>query len=128
MLTLETVIKAAKEVVSARGYDFTYGDGYSYCAYVPGTDPRHPGQQRAHPLLLTVQECGCVVGEILKSLGLLTDEIASSTDTISSLIEKGYVDATADASKFLQDIQKMQDQGSPWGVALGEAFMTINRL
>ncbi len=94
---------------------------------MPRTDPRFPAYAPA-PLPPHADECGCLVGETLAELGLLTDAIASSRLAISALADLGELDAEPDAVRFLALMQSWQDGGAPWdealGLAAGEIYLT----
>lgn len=126
VLTLEQVRNSARKIVAVRGRDFRYMTRAEYdsgnlpvCAYVPSTDERFP--YRKDLATGASRETGCLVGEILKELGALTDTVAQSTDPIDSLVRQGDVPATSEARTFLRELQSAQDRASTWGDALDTA-------
>lgn len=125
-LRYEPTLAAAQRVRDRRP-DFIYTTGSEECFYVPSTDPRFPGDVGVPDLPLPphVSECGCLVGETLTELGLMTDAIASSRIAIGALADMGELDAEPDAVRFLALLQSWQDGGAPWDEAIGLAASEI---
>jgi hypothetical protein len=126
-LRYETALAAAERVRDRRPDGFAYNgpDGDAACFYVPSTDPRFPGTYGDQPLPPAAAECGCLVGETLAELGLLTDGIAQSQLAIGALADLGELDAEPDAVRFLTLLQSWQDNGTPWNEAIGLAAREI---
>lgn len=113
VLTLDMAVASARNLVGKWGEDFTYipfGDVYSYNSN--GDNPT-----------------GCLVGEILKDNGLLTDEIALATSNIYALMNAGYVNVDSDETRFfLGHLQMLQDSGRSWSYALNSSLATIGEM
>lgn len=123
MLTLEQAQRYAEEVVAERGEDFVYNpkDGtYRMCAYVSQEDERYPQYSNQ---AIGSAVTGCLVGEILKRAGLLTDYIAGCSTSIGSLITdtNKVVVENEETRQFLSTLQIEQDLGASWGIALKTA-------
>ncbi len=128
-LRYETALDAAQRVLDRFPAGFVYSTGYEECYYVPSTDPRFPRYEGLdNSLPPAAESCGCLVGETLTELGLMTDTIAGSRAAIGSLADTGELDAEPDAVRFLGLLQSWQDGGAPWndaiGLAAGEIFLT----
>ncbi len=125
-LRYETALAAAERVRDRAPAGFVYSTGYEECYYVPSTDPRFPryeGLDNAIPP--AAEHCGCLVGETLTELGLMTDTIAGSRASIGALADTGELDAEPDAVRFLGLLQSWQDGGAPWDDAIGLAASEI---
>lgn len=119
-LVYAKALELAEAVVAERGADFRYCQSGSEtaCAYVPLADPRFPW--KVTEAAIGAKVTGCMVGEILKRADLLTDEVASSVSGIAGLVAGGAVPATAQATRFLNAVQRAQDYGREWGEAVAE--------
>lgn len=122
-ITLDQVRASARKIVDRQGADFAYAPenatvvGSARCAYVRSSDPRfpYPGETAASGARIT----GCLVGEILTDLGLMTDRIARSSTGIEGLVLAGQFESVAVV--YLSVLQGRQDRGRTWGEALAEA-------
>ncbi len=128
MFTYDDAVRYAKEVIAERGEDFVYNPfGQNSCAYVPRSDERFPAERSKH-VAEGSAVTGCLVGEIFKRAGLLTDEIAKAAMSVRSLVGSGYLpDHLVDNSEdrlieFLSILQGSQDDGEPWGNAFSVAY------
>lgn len=119
-ITFEMVFASALRVITKMGPDFVYSPGGNTgCIYVPKTDPRATLFVAQNKGDCGRDECGCMIGEILEDLGLMTDEIASCGGSIAILFKSGWLEATEEAALLMTMIQSSQDFGSTWG----EAFL-----
>lgn len=119
-LTLDVVTAAAERVLDRFGREYIYNPkGEGSCAYVPTTDSRYPTLYRAWEEIdpvgpTSADKSGCFVGEILSDLGLMTDEIAGSTKSVSDILPVG---AAYNVMRYLATAQSAQDCGHAWGAA-----------
>lgn len=115
-LRYEDTVAAAERVVARmpEGFRYTTPAAEAHCFYVASSDPRFPGLRPDK----WQYECGCIVGEVLAELGLLTDQIASSALAIGALVDEGALNADTDATRFLALLQTWQDGGETWAAAL----------
>jgi hypothetical protein len=129
-LTLERTRTLAKECVAERGENFVYNSDATCvtgCFYVPLADDRCPPIREGDPLPKTYKDdpkykTGCLIGEILKRGGYLTDEIASNRHGITDLIVRDLVDVESSTVRmYLSTLQNNQDNGLTWGEALARA-------
>lgn len=136
-LDLEGAHKAVHEVVAEFGADYEYQNTGS-CFYVPVGDPNFPpvsdvvsptcgchgckGVRDGSSWTNAQLRSGCLVGEALKRVGLLTPELASYGNSISAFAEeKGLPTVTGHALNYLQSIQLKQDSGEAWGQCVERA-------
>jgi hypothetical protein len=123
MKSIEEVRAAAAEVVAERGAGFRYTDGNgASCMYVKGTDPRAPIGMQDPAIGAAVT--GCLVGEILNRLDMLTDRVAGSLTSIVALAQTDALPGWTDQSpevRYLATLQHEQDWGLSWGDALATA-------
>jgi hypothetical protein len=134
-LTLDEAEAAMREVVAERGRDFRYIDkgtaaSSGACLYAPITHPAIAGKiergiYRVDKLPTAAQTTGCIVGEVLKRTGRLTNRVASAQANIGALIGSGEVSATDEVKRFLNRAQLDQDNGSTWGEALDAALRAV---
>ncbi len=126
VLEIDEVRSLAAEVVADRGATFRYAtpaesEKGAACAYVPTTDPRCPITKR--PVVAQgASVTGCLVGEIFKRAGVLTDDIATRTTAIRGLIHNLHlVKVGTYVERYLSALQRGQDTGSQWGQCLKNA-------
>lgn len=123
-ITNDDVIKALRKAVELKGKDYVYvnkhgekatGDGIVQCHYVHG------------------DECGCIVGTVLHSLGVSLYEMSkhegeNAEELIRLLEEKGVLTVADESSKILGTAQLFQDVGETWRVALEKAEAIYSNL
>ena len=121
-LTYERALALAEEIVAERGPGFVYNpNGEGDCFYVLTTDPRLGDKRMANPPI-GGGVTGCLVGEIISRAGLMTDEIAEASLSVSELIKGGYLSVDGGkVGRFLNVLQTSQDGGASWGEALADA-------
>lgn len=133
MLDLTTARRLAKEIVTERGRDFVYNPESGACLYVRSDDPRLEDRLLTRDGMRALAKgaavTACLVGEILARAGLMTDEIARSTTRIGALArwEPQPLSIEFAAVAYLAALQRHQDAGKSWGVALdaAEASLTL---
>lgn len=127
VLTFDMAVAGARAAIAEHGEDFTYHapvlGSSAPCYYVPTTDPRCP-MRGAEPSENQARS-GCIVGEILRHHGLLTDDVAESEHSVRVLVNLGLVVADDRTTGFLGVLQVGQDGGRPWGEALAEALADV---
>ncbi len=111
----DVVIAAAAKVIAKRGRDFVYCRNGGVCRYVPASDPRFPKTADHVVIAEGSAVTGCLVGEILDALGLLSDEIAKSLRSITFILRPE--DLCTPSGDFLIILQRLQDDGLSWGEA-----------
>lgn len=120
------VLETAEIVVARMPVGFRYNavglEADRRCSYVPVSDPRFPYNHglKAAP---GAEVTGCLIGEILKEMGLLTDEIASYQGPIGMVLEEVmslHGEFTPRAQGMLMFLQRRQDNGATWREALDE--------
>jgi hypothetical protein len=128
MFTDADVLETAEIVVARMPPGFRYSDDNGgACAYVPSTDPRFP----LSPLTTVApgaNKTGCLIGEILKELGLLTDDIARYGGVFHNVLEDSD-DLRAELSPRAQELmtfmQVRQDNGQTWREVLDAAYTEV---
>lgn len=128
MFTEADVLETAEIVVARMPVGFRYNDDNGgSCAYVPTSDPRCPISYLSR-VSSGANVTGCLIGEILKELGLLTDDIALYGGIFADVLDD-YDDLRKELSPRAQDVmvfmQVRQDNGQTWRECLDAAYSKI---
>jgi hypothetical protein len=125
VLTLDRARAAAKKIADERG-DTQYRKGGHSCFYAPlpeilDADDVKNLKER-FPLLDVPLTSGCMIGELLKDEGLLTDAIKHDFGMVGFLVEQSYLSVDSDeTTRYLEVMQHAQDHGSTWQEAYNQA-------
>lgn len=114
IITYEEVLERVTKVVDERGRDYVYDDHQGdteECRYFVDGRP------------------SCIVGHLIHGLGdeefereVREHELRSGSFPASMLNLQGEARFDEDALRFLQEAQRHQDRGLPWGRALDMAI------
>jgi hypothetical protein len=109
-LDYSTTLRLVNEIIAEHGEDYVYEAPGPSCMYVSDGRP------------------SCIVGHVLTRHGVdITSWEDENTNTgdIANLIDEGAVSASDDAHVFLMVLQRLQDQGHPWGHARDVAAWAV---
>lgn len=115
-LTLNKAKELLAEVVALKGEDYVYT-----------TPDGERGSEDMQPICMYVHgdEPGCIVGHVLNKAGITLSRLREEerNDASGVLInlrsDLAYEDGV---SQLFQDVQAMQDRGTPWGRAVRDAL------
>ena len=132
-INYDTALSALNDAVAKFGHDFSYEKGVfevddtweetatkSLCAYL------HPDEKGD----LTVP--GCIVGHAMLTLGVSKEFLAehntgpTASDLSHHLEARGIAKVTGKARTLLGWVQGLQDDGTPWGVAVVDGIEHAN--
>lgn len=112
LITFDMVVKSASRVINQYGLDYNYREVNQKEMELGDTGCKYRPYAKGRP--------GCLVGELLKNLGLPTPEetaIGVVTQAPEDYGLAGY-EFLDEASTFLNHLQGRQDTGASWGEAL----------
>lgn len=120
------------QAVAERGADFVYNPGgVESCYYTSMLLDRHAPHQTLDaddPRSKT----GCLIGEVMRRLGIPVDALARIQGGVSSLAiqlqDRGLAAMDTPVIICLSSAQSTQDNGSTWGAALAEFDKAVERL
>lgn len=139
--TLSDVREAARKVVERVPEDYTYPAAELSCYYVGSAHPLYPGStnlpewfkaEHAESIKARYEtdagkNVGCIVGEVIKELGLMNDSLAKSRAAARHAIPSAEIPIESwDALKYLNNLQVRQDVGKTWHSAFNDAEALCN--
>lgn len=123
-LTLEETKRLLNEIVTEYGEDHVYTnpDG------VVAGPPLNPGCLNVH-VVGGEYKPGCIVGTLFHKAGVPLVDIplsAGAYGTEGALRGGGILAASGNSVVLLATVQRLQDQGVPWGRAVREAIEEVS--
>ncbi len=118
-VSYQEVLNIAQNVVLEFGADYVY--------------PRSDGSARSDEGCVYFEdgEPSCIVGHVLDRLGVTEDSFQDQTSNEFDVYQMVRtepnlpIEFSPDALRFLREAQMMQDEGSPWGVAVSHAAKSV---